>query len=181
MPTTPIVYQRMLVCMKISDQIIDVLPGGHCTADITDMTAIEPIRQFRQAAETGTRTTLPELLLGAFEIANSVGTKVGVRRGRTDAPGRLQGVLKAHGDVPPVEDDSRVGHDLSLHLPQPRIAIREHRHRGAATDAGTHNRLSEFARGIAVAGKSEAMLRSIDVEDFAGDRVERKLINSPCS
>ncbi len=93
---------------------------------------------------------------------------MGAARARAKASRRLQGVLEAHRDAPPVENERRLGRDL----PQPRVTIREHCRRGAETDAGADNHIGEFARRIAIARKSEAMLRSIEIEHLAGDHFE---------
>ena len=88
-----------------------------------------------------------------------------VSAGRTcaQAARRLQGVLKAHRDVPPIEDERRLRHDLTLQLPQPGGPIRENRRRCAETDTGAHNRVGKFVRRIAIASKGEAMLGSIEI------------------
>ena len=68
----------------------------------------------------------------------------------------MQGVFKAHRDVPPIEDERRLRHDLTLQLPQPGVPIRENRRRCAEADTGAHNRVGEFVRRIAIASKGEA-------------------------
>lgn len=82
---------------------------------------------------------------------------------------RLQGVLETRGDVKPIKDESRIRHDPTLQLPQSGIAIAQHRRRRAETDARTHNRVRKFAHRIAVAGKGEAMRRSIEIEHLTRD------------
>ena len=74
--------------------------------------------------------------------------------------------------TPTVEDESRLWHDLTLQLPQSRVAVAKHRRRRAETDARAHNRIGKFARRIAVASKGEAMLRSIDIEHLARQHFE---------
>ncbi len=51
-------------------------------------------------------------------VAESAGAK---------AARRLRGVFKTHGDMEPVEDESRLWHDLTLQLPQSRVAVAKHR------------------------------------------------------
>jgi hypothetical protein len=135
-----------LVGMKIFNQIIDVPSSGDCASDVANLPAGEPIRQLSQAPEISTRAAVPELPLGTIEITNCVGTKAGAGRACTDASRRLQGMLEAHRDVPPVEDESCLGRDLSLHLPQSRVAIPVHPRWRAKTDSCAHNRVGEFAR-----------------------------------
>ena len=128
------------------DQLTDVLFARERAARIADMRGAEPARQFRQALEAGTRTTVPKQPLGALEIANRVAAKVASGRIRAQAAGRLQSVLEAHRDVPPVEDQCCLGHDLALKLPQPGIAIGQHRRWRSCADPGGHERLGELVR-----------------------------------
>jgi hypothetical protein len=108
--------QRVTAGMKIFGQIADMPPGGRRTPDIADVTEVEPIRQFRQAAETGAQTTGPKLPLGAIGIANSEDAKVGGwSRPRRSHPPRARRARSAWS-VPPVEDERRLGHDPSLRL-----------------------------------------------------------------
>jgi len=102
------VHQHVAINRKVFDEIADMPSGGNCAAHVADVNVVKPVRQFRRAPETGTRTSVPELPLGAFEIANWI--DVGVSAGRTcaQAARRLQGVLKAHRDVPPIEDERRL-------------------------------------------------------------------------
>ena len=106
---------------------------------------------------------MPESPLSALEfadwmalevVAESAGAKAGRRRKE------------------PVEDESRLWHDLTLQLPQSRVAVVKHRRRRAETDARAHNRIGKFARRIAVASKGDAMLRSIDIEHLARQHFE---------
>ena len=72
----------------------------------------------------------------------------------------------------PVEDESRVWYDLTLQLPQSGVAIAKHRRWRSETDARTHNHVGKFAHRIAVAGKCEAMLGSIEIEHLTRDHFE---------
>ena len=83
---------------------------------------------------------------GALEIANRIAAKVASGRIRAQAAGRLQNVLKAHRDVPPIEDQCGLGHDLALKLPEPGIAIGQHRRwRSGADPAVTSASANSFA------------------------------------
>jgi len=86
--------------MKIFDEIGNMPSGGDCAARVVDVNGVKPVRQFRQAPETGTRTSAPELPLGAFEIANRIDVEASAGRTCAQAARRLQGVLKAHRDAP---------------------------------------------------------------------------------
>jgi hypothetical protein len=44
-------------------------------------------------------------------------TEVVAESADAKATRRLQGVFKTHGDMKPVEDESRLWHDLTLQLP----------------------------------------------------------------
>src|ERR1700678_2101211 len=136
MAAAPIIYQRAVIGPKVLDQLTDVLFARERAARTADMRGAEPARQFRQAPEAGTRTTVPKQPLGALEIANRIAAKVASRRVRAQAAGCLQSVLKAHRDVPPVEDQCCLGHDLALKLPQPGIAIGQHRRWRSGADPG---------------------------------------------
>src|SRR5258708_20832909 len=111
MAAAPIIYQRAVIGPKVLDQLTDVIFARERAARIADMRGAEPARQFRQAPEAGTRTTVPEQPLGALEIANRIAAKVAGGRIRAQPAGRLQTVLKAHPDVPPVEDQRCPGPD----------------------------------------------------------------------
>src|ERR1700722_8281861 len=76
MAAAPIVHQRAAIGPEGLDQLTDVLFARERAVRIADMRGAEPARQFRQALEAGTRTTVPEQPLGAFEIANRIAAKV---------------------------------------------------------------------------------------------------------
>src|ERR1700722_645251 len=116
MAAAPIVHQRAAIGPEVLDQLTDVLFALERALRIADMRGAEPARQFRQALEAGTRTTVPKQPLGVLEIANRIAAKVASGRIRAQAAGRLQSVLKAHRDVPPVEDQCGLGHNLALKL-----------------------------------------------------------------
>jgi len=44
--------------------------------------------------------------------------------GRAQAARRLQDMLEAYRDVPPIKDERRLGHELPLQLPKPGVPIR---------------------------------------------------------
>ena len=80
MAAVPIVHQRAAIGPEVLDQLTDVLFARERAERIADMRGAEPARQFRQALEAGTRTTVPEQPLGALEIANRIAPKVASRR-----------------------------------------------------------------------------------------------------
>src|SRR5580693_2422056 len=82
MAAAPIIYQRAAIGPKVLDQLTDVLFARERAARTADMRGAEPARQFRQAPEAGTRTTVPKQPLGALEIANRIAAKVASRRVR---------------------------------------------------------------------------------------------------
>ena len=144
--------------------------GG--ASDVSDMSGVKPMRQARQAPKTCARTTVPKFPLGALELADWMTAEVVAGSAGAKAARRLQRVFETHGDMKPVEDESRIWHDLTLQLPKSGVAIAKHRRRRAETDARAHNRVGKFACGIAVAGKGEAMLGSIEIEHLARDYFE---------
>ena len=85
--------------------------------DVSDMTGVKPIAQASQAPKTCARTAVPKSPLGALEFAEWMDTEVVAESADAKATRRLQGVFKTHGDMKPVEDESRLWHDLTLQLP----------------------------------------------------------------
>ncbi len=169
MASPSIVYECQLIGVKIFDQVVDVSLDCGGAFDISDMSGVKPVRQARQSPKTCAGSTVPKFPLGALELADRMTTKVDAGCTGAKAACRLQGVFKPHGDVKPVEDQSGLWQDVTLQLPQSRVAIAEHRRRSSKTDARAHNRVGKFAHGIAVAGKREPMLRSIEIEHLARD------------
>src|SRR5208337_2129554 len=76
-PTRPVVHQRLLVGIKIFDEINDASSGSCCTTNIAGVALVEPVRQPRQPAETGARSSVPESPLGLSEITNNIALKMG--------------------------------------------------------------------------------------------------------
>ncbi|MGD9657004.1 MAG: hypothetical protein AB7U61_05075 [Methylocystis sp.] len=85
-------------------------------------------------------------------------------------------MFKTHGHMEPVEDESRLWHDLTLQLPQFKVAVAKHRRRRAETHARAYNSIRKFACRIAVATNGDAMLRSIDIEHLAREHFEFSLV-----
>ena len=75
------------------------------------------MRQARQAPETCARAAVPQFPLGALELADWMTAEVVAGHTGAKAARCLQGVLETHGDMKPVEDESRVWYDLTLQLP----------------------------------------------------------------
>ena len=72
-----IVHQSETVCMKVFDQVVDVSPNCVRAPHVTNVGGVKPMRQMRQAPETGARTTVPKLPLGAVEIADWMAAETG--------------------------------------------------------------------------------------------------------
>jgi hypothetical protein len=103
-----------------------------------------------------------------------------VRIGQASAKtaGRLQRVLEAHRDVPPVEHDRGMGQRLALQPPQPGIAIAQHRRRRVRMYSGHGERLLERIgrnRGT-VARESEAGLGAMGVDHLARHHLKVALL-----
>ena len=60
---------------------------------------------------------MPKLPLGGSKFSNRKGAKISAVRARAQTPRRLQSVLKAHCDMPPIENERCFRHDLALQLP----------------------------------------------------------------
>ncbi len=118
-----IIHQRATVGVKVFDQIVNMPSSCIRATRVADVSGAKPMGQTRQAPETGARTSVPKLPLCASKIADRMIAEVGAGRTRAQSTRRLQGVLKAHGDMPPVENDRCLRNDLTLQLPQSDVAI----------------------------------------------------------
>ena len=71
-----IVHQRETVCMKVFDQVVDVSPNCVRAPHVTNVGGVKPMRQMRQAPETGARDRA-KAPLGAVEIADWMAAETG--------------------------------------------------------------------------------------------------------
>jgi len=95
-------------------------------------------------------------------------------RARAEATGGLQGVLEAHGGVPPIQHRRGVRQDIALQLPEAGIAVAQHRRRRLRAHARRGERPPErLGRGhLAVADEGETVLGAIGMDHLTRDHLE---------
>ncbi len=123
MTALPVVEQSTAISVKIFNQIADMPSGCGRAARVTDMTGVEPMQELAQPPKTGVRSAMPKLTFGRFKLSNRKGAKIGAVGARAQTTRGLRSVLKAHCDMPPVEDERSLRHDLALQFPQSGIAV----------------------------------------------------------
>jgi len=67
------------------------------------------MQQLAQATKAGLRSAVPKLPLGGSKFSHWKGAQIGAISPRSQTTRGLQGVLKAHCDMPPIEDKVAFG------------------------------------------------------------------------
>jgi hypothetical protein len=121
---------------------------------------------------------MPQAPLRTLQSANHSVGQGRVGRSRAKATGSPQRVLEAHRGMPPVEHDSGFRQRLTLHPPQPGVAVTQHRGRRVRLHACRGKRLLErFGRDRGtVAREGEARLDAMGVDHLARDHLKVALL-----